>query len=95
MQSSRVGLVDERLAGIKQQALIVASTLAEYTTDEETQRVKIGEAEPLLRQLIAPTSLARAALRHRRQARDRHAQSARAQCGADGRTAAARFLEPR
>ena len=57
VQSSRVGLVDERLAGIKQQALIVANTLAEYTTDEETQRVKLAEAEPLLRQLIAPTSL--------------------------------------
>ena len=57
VQSSRVGLVDERLAGIKQQALIVANTLAEYTTDEETRRVKIGEAEPLLRQLISPTNL--------------------------------------
>ncbi len=57
VQSSRVGLVDERLAGIKQQALIVANTLAEYTTDEETQQVKLAEAEPLLRQLIAPTSL--------------------------------------
>jgi two-component system sensor histidine kinase ChvG len=57
VQSSRVGLVDERLTGIKQQALIVANTLAEYTTDEETQRVKTGEAGPLLRQLISPTSL--------------------------------------
>jgi two-component system, OmpR family, sensor histidine kinase ChvG len=57
VQSSRVGLVDERLAGIKQQALIVANTLAEYTTNEETQRVKVNEAEPLLRELIAPTSL--------------------------------------
>ena len=57
VQSSRVGLVDERLTGIKQQSLIVANTLAEYTTNEETQSVKIAEAEPLLRQLIAPTNL--------------------------------------
>ena len=57
VQSSRVGLVDERLTGIKQQALIVANTLAEYTTDEESRRVKIAEAGPLLRQLIAPTAL--------------------------------------
>lgn len=57
VQSSRVGLVDERLTGIKQQALIVANTLAEYTTDEETQQVKVREAEPLLSQLISPTNL--------------------------------------
>ncbi|HEV2562921.1 MAG TPA: stimulus-sensing domain-containing protein [Rhizomicrobium sp.] len=57
VQSSRVGLVDERLTGIKQQALIVANTLAEYTTTEETQRIRISDAEPLLSQLIAPTNL--------------------------------------
>ena len=57
VQSTRVGLIDERLAGIKQQALIVAGTLAEYTTDENTRSIKTDEAEPLLRQLIAPTSL--------------------------------------
>lgn len=57
VQSTRVGLVDERLAGIKQQALIVAGTLAEYTTDDATRSIKAEEAEPLLRQLIAPTAL--------------------------------------
>ena len=57
VQSTRVGLIDERLTGIKQQALIVAGTLAEYTTDENTRSIKTDEAEPLLRQLIAPTSL--------------------------------------
>ena len=57
VQSTRVGLIDERLTGIKQQSLIVAGTLAEYTTDENTRSIKVDEAEPLLRQLIAPTSL--------------------------------------
>lgn len=57
VQSTRVGLIDERLTGIRQQTLIVAGTLAEYTTDEATQSIKVDEAEPLLRQLIAPTSL--------------------------------------
>ena len=57
VQSTRVGLVDERMTGIKQQALIVASTLAEYTTDENRLSIKVDEAEPLLRQLITPTSL--------------------------------------
>jgi two-component system sensor histidine kinase ChvG len=57
VQSSRVGLVDERLNSIKAQAEIVAGTLAEYATDENTQRVKVDDAEPLLRQLIAPTRL--------------------------------------
>jgi two-component system sensor histidine kinase ChvG len=57
VQSTRVGLIDERLAGIKQQALVVAGTLAEYTTDDTTRSIKADEAEPLLRQLIAPTAL--------------------------------------
>lgn len=57
VQSTRVGLVDERLTGIKQQALIVAGTLAEYTTDDAARAIKVEEAEPLLRQLIAPTAL--------------------------------------
>ena len=57
VQSTRVGLVDERLTGIRQQALIVAGTLAEYTTDDATRAIKVDEAEPLLRQLIAPTAL--------------------------------------
>ncbi len=57
VQANRVGLVDERLQGVKEQALIVASTLAEYTTNEGARDLKIGEAEPLLRQLIEPTRL--------------------------------------
>ena len=57
VESHRVGLVDERLAGIRQQAQVVASTLAEYTTDEEHHTINLDEAEPLLSQLIAPTSL--------------------------------------
>jgi two-component system sensor histidine kinase ChvG len=57
VQSSRVGLIDERLTGIEAQAEIVAGTLAEYATDPETHTLKVKQAEPLLRQLIAPTKL--------------------------------------
>ncbi len=57
VQSSRVGLIDERLTGIEAQAEIVSSTLAEYATDPETHALKLKQAEPLLRQLIAPTKL--------------------------------------
>ncbi len=57
VQTSGIGLVDERMTGIQEQAEIVASTLAEYTTDEDTHALKVSEAEPLLRQLIAPTRL--------------------------------------
>ncbi|MGD0866866.1 MAG: stimulus-sensing domain-containing protein [Rhizomicrobium sp.] len=57
VQTSRVGLVDERMAGIRQEALIVAGTLAEYATDEKVRNIDQGTAEPLLRQLIAPTPL--------------------------------------
>jgi two-component system sensor histidine kinase ChvG len=57
VQSGREGLVDERMAGIRQVATIVASTLAEYTAQEKTRSIDIEEAEPLLRQLIAPTNL--------------------------------------
>jgi two-component system, OmpR family, sensor histidine kinase ChvG len=57
VQSTRVGLIDERMAGIKQEALIVASTLAEYATDDRTRAINDKNAEPLLRQLIAPTTL--------------------------------------
>lgn len=57
VQANRVGLVDERLSGIQEQAQIVASTLAEYTTDEDTHGVQVSQAKPLLRQLIAPTRL--------------------------------------
>jgi two-component system sensor histidine kinase ChvG len=57
VQASGRGLVEERLAGIQQQAAIVAGTLAQYTTDDETKTLKVALAEPLLRQLIAPTRL--------------------------------------
>src|SRR5690242_20361543 len=57
VQSGREGLVDERMAGIRQVASIVAGTLAEYTAQERTRSIDIDEAEPLLRQLIAPTNL--------------------------------------
>jgi two-component system sensor histidine kinase ChvG len=57
VQSGREGLVDERMAGIRQVASIVAGTLAEYTAREKTRSIDIDEAEPLLRQLIAPTNL--------------------------------------
>ena len=57
VQSSRVGLVDERMQSIRAQAEIVAGTLAEYATDENTHSIKVDDAEPLLRQLIAPTRL--------------------------------------
>jgi two-component system sensor histidine kinase ChvG len=57
VQSGREGLVDERMAGIRQVASIVAGTLAEYTAREKTRSIAIDDAEPLLRQLIAPTNL--------------------------------------
>src|SRR6185312_10262919 len=57
VQSSRLGLIDERIAGIKDQASIVAGTLAEYTTRESSRSINQDQAEPLMRQLIAPTRL--------------------------------------
>ncbi|HEX4532640.1 MAG TPA: stimulus-sensing domain-containing protein [Rhizomicrobium sp.] len=57
VQSSRVGLTDERLAGITEQAQIVANTLAEYTRSEQGRSLNPRDAEPLLRQLIEPTRL--------------------------------------
>jgi two-component system sensor histidine kinase ChvG len=57
VETSRQGLVDERVEEIRQEASIVASTLAEYATRERTRSIAIGQAEPLLRQLIAPTNL--------------------------------------
>jgi two-component system sensor histidine kinase ChvG len=38
-------------------AAIAAGTLSEYATDPDTHTLKVAEAEPLLRQLIAPTRL--------------------------------------
>ena len=52
----------------------------------DTRSLKVDDAAPLLRDLLAPTRLARAALRHRRPARDRYAQSAGAQHRADRRS---------
>jgi two-component system sensor histidine kinase ChvG len=57
LQSARVGLVDERLNGIRTEAQIVASTLAEYATDTDTESLNVKQAEPLLRQLMAPSKL--------------------------------------
>jgi two-component system sensor histidine kinase ChvG len=57
VQASGRGLVEERLNSIQEQGAIVAGTLAEYATDPETHTLKIAEAEPLLRQLVAPTRL--------------------------------------
>jgi two-component system, OmpR family, sensor histidine kinase ChvG len=57
VQSNRIGLVEERMAGIRDQASIVAGALAEYTTEPDQRAIDLREAEPLLRQLIAPTRL--------------------------------------
>src|SRR5262249_35544400 len=57
IQATRVGLVDERISGIREQALIVSGAVAEYSADQENRTVKPDVAEPLLRQLIAPTRL--------------------------------------
>jgi len=57
VQSNRIGLVEERVAGIRDQALVVAGALAEYTTDPERRAIEPMRAEPLLRQLISPTHL--------------------------------------
>src|SRR5579862_2170978 len=57
VQWSRIGLVDERLNGIEVQAQIAASSLAEYATDPDNHKLVLKQAEPLLRQLIAPTKL--------------------------------------
>jgi two-component system sensor histidine kinase ChvG len=57
VQASGRGLVEERLTSIQEQAAIVAGTLAEYATDNEAHSLQMAQAEPLLRQLIAPTRL--------------------------------------
>ena len=57
VQSNRAGLVEERISGIRDQALIVAGALAEYTADSDRRAIDTAQAEPLLRQLIAPTRL--------------------------------------
>ena len=57
VQSSGRGLVEERLRGIQQQADIVASALGRYAINNKTQSLDVELAEPLLRELIAPTRL--------------------------------------
>ncbi len=57
VQASRAGLVDERISGIREQALIVAGALAEYAADPDTHTLNVSIAEPLLSRLIAPTQL--------------------------------------
>jgi two-component system sensor histidine kinase ChvG len=57
VQSNRASLIDERIAGIRDQALIVAGALAEYTANPERHTIDLATAEPLLRQLIQPTRL--------------------------------------
>jgi len=57
VQSTDGGLVEERMAGIRDQAAIVGGALAEYTADSDTRSIDLSTAEPLLRQLIAPTRL--------------------------------------
>ena len=57
IQSKRAGLVDERMAGIRMEALTVASALAEYATVDEPFAIDDTKAEPLLRQLMQPTRL--------------------------------------
>src|SRR5262249_59226874 len=43
--------------GVQRKTAIVAATIAQYATDPDTYTLKVDEAEPLLRQLIAPTRL--------------------------------------
>src|ERR1700749_503985 len=57
LQTMRVGLVDERLTGVENEAQIVANTLAEYATDTDTHMLNVKQAEPLLRELMAPSKL--------------------------------------
>jgi two-component system sensor histidine kinase ChvG len=57
VQSNRTGLVEERISGIRDQALVVAGALAEYAAETDRRTVEVTQAEPLLRQLISPTRL--------------------------------------
>ncbi|HKD23350.1 MAG TPA: stimulus-sensing domain-containing protein, partial [Rhizomicrobium sp.] len=57
IQTRRAGLVDERVGGIRQEALTVASALAEYATQDDRLSINDAKAEPLLRQLMQPTRL--------------------------------------
>jgi two-component system, OmpR family, sensor histidine kinase ChvG len=57
VQSNRMGLIEERISGIHEQALIVAGALAEYAVEPDRRTIEPRQAEPLLRQLISPTHL--------------------------------------
>jgi two-component system, OmpR family, sensor histidine kinase ChvG len=57
VQSNRTGLIAERISGIRDQAVIIAGALAEYSANPELRTIETAQAEPLLRQLIAPTDL--------------------------------------
>lgn len=57
VQSNRTGLIEERISGIRDQALIIAGALAEYSANPEQRTIETAQAEPLLSQLIAPTDL--------------------------------------
>ncbi|HEX5281848.1 MAG TPA: stimulus-sensing domain-containing protein [Micropepsaceae bacterium] len=57
VQSNRTGLVQERISGIRDQAVIIAGAVAEYSANPELRTIETAQAEPLLRQLIAPTDL--------------------------------------
>jgi len=58
VQSSSRSLVTERLAGMQQQAAIVASALANYATDpQDEETLSIRNSEALLGPLVKPTGL--------------------------------------
>jgi two-component system sensor histidine kinase ChvG len=57
VQTSRVGLVDERTTGVEEEAKIIASTLAEYATVTDSRELNPKSSEELLRDLVAPTRL--------------------------------------
>lgn len=57
VQSNHTGLIEERISGIRDQAVIIAGALAEYSANPELRTIETAQAEPLLRQLIAPTDL--------------------------------------
>jgi two-component system sensor histidine kinase ChvG len=57
VQSSRAGLVDERMTGVEEQARIVANTLSDYATNSDSRTINVTDAAPLLRELLEPTRL--------------------------------------
>jgi two-component system, OmpR family, sensor histidine kinase ChvG len=57
VQTSRVGLVDERLNGVEDEAGIVANTLAQNAANVEDRSLKLNVAVNILRDTVAPTGL--------------------------------------